>query len=148
MKLKSLSIVVLCAGLAACGGVDPNSPLGKRQALFKAMLKTSEDLGGMLRGRVPFDEQRFSEGAVKLDDLSRQPWQHFPQVKEEDDTSARDEVWQRQERFQQLAHDLEASTAALVEATTRKPLQPESLAAPVQRVEDACEACHQEFRAY
>ncbi|WP_443191914.1 c-type cytochrome [Pseudomonas indica] len=148
MKLKSLSIVALCAGLAACGGVDPNSPLGKRQALFKAMLKTSEDLGGMLRGRVPFDEQRFSEGAVKLDDLSRQPWQHFPQVKEEDDTSARDEVWQRQERFQQLAHDLEASTAALVEATTRKPLQPESLAAPVQRVEDACEACHQEFRAY
>ncbi|PAU57542.1 c-type cytochrome [Pseudomonas indica] len=148
MKLKSLSIVVLCAGLAACGGVDPNSPLGKRQALFKAMLKTSEDLGGMLRGRVPFDEQRFSEGAVKLDDLSRQPWQHFPQVKEEDDTSARDEVWQRQERFQQLARDLEASTAALVEATTRKPLQPESLAAPVQRVEDACEACHQEFRAY
>ncbi|PAU52557.1 cytochrome C [Pseudomonas sp. PIC25] len=148
MKLKSLSIVVLCAGLAACGGVDPNSPLGKRQALFKAMLKTSEDLGGMLRGRIPFDETRFNEGAVKLDDLSRQPWQHFPQVKEEDDTSARDEVWQRQERFQQLARDLEASTAALVEATTRKPLQPESLAAPVQRVEDACEACHQEFRAY
>ena len=148
MKLKSLSIVVLCAGLAACGGVDPNSPLGKRQALFKAMLKTSEDLGGMLRGRIPFDETRFNEGAVKLDDLSRQPWQHFPQVKEEDDTSARDEVWQRQERFQQLAHDLEASTAALVEATIRKPLQPESLAAPVQRVEDACEACHQEFRAY
>lgn len=148
MKLKSLSIMVLCAGLAACGGVDPNSPLGKRQALFKAMLKTSEDLGGMLRGRIPFDETRFNEGAVKLDDLSRQPWQHFPQVKEEDDTSARDEVWQRQERFQQLARDLEASTAALVEATTRKPLQPGSLAAPVQRVEDACEACHQEFRAY
>ena len=148
MKFKALLLACACLTLIACGGVDPDSPLGKRQALFKAMLKTSEDLGGMLRGRIPFDETRFNEGAVKLDDLSRQPWQHFPQVKEEDDTSARDEVWQRQERFQQLARDLEASTAALVEATTRKPLRPESLAAPVQRVEDACEACHQEFRAY
>ncbi|MEE4462243.1 cytochrome c, partial [Azotobacter chroococcum] len=40
------------------------------------------------------------------------------------------------------------STAALVAATALRPLEPKALAPHVQRVEDACEACHQEFRAY
>lgn len=133
--------------LTACDRVDPNSPLGQRKALFKQMLNTSEDLGGMLRGRIAFDEQVFAEGAARLDALSRQPWQHFPQVREEN-SSARDEVWQRQERFNELARDLEASTAALVAATTARPLEAKVLAAPVDRVEKACKACHEEFRIY
>ncbi len=47
--------------LAACGGVDPDSPLGKRQVIFKDMLNVSEDLGGMLRGRIAYDEPLFIE---------------------------------------------------------------------------------------
>ncbi len=59
MTLKRLSVVLLaCLTLSACGGVDPNSPLGQRKAIFKQMLKTGEDLGGMLRGRIPFDGAR------------------------------------------------------------------------------------------
>jgi cytochrome c556 len=133
--------------LTACDRVDPNSPLGQRQALFKQMLHTSEDLGGMLRGRIPFDDRKFAEGAAQLDQLSHKPWQHFPQSRDSH-SDARDEVWQRQERFQQLARDLEASTAALVAATTQAPLTPEKLTAPVAQVEKACKACHQEFRVY
>jgi cytochrome c556 len=148
MKPKTLLLLVLASlTLTACGGVDPNSPLGKRQTIFKQMLNTSEDLGGMLRGRIAFDEEKFVVGAAQLDKLSRQPWQHFPQVKE-DESSAKDEVWQRQERFQQLARELENATAALVVATTATPLQRADLAAPMQRVEDGCEACHEEFRVY
>jgi cytochrome c556 len=150
MNAKTLLIIVAaCLGLAACGGVDPNSPLGKRQAIFKDMLRTSEDLGGMLRGRIAFDEQRFSTDASKLDQLSRQPWQHFPQVKEGDsDSAARDEVWQRQERFQALVRELEASTGQLASAAQSRPLTAQGVAPLVQKVEDNCEACHKEFRAY
>lgn len=149
MKIRYLLLPLLALTLAACGGVDPNSPEGKRQAIFKQMLKVSEDLGGMLRGRIPFNEQRFVSGAGELEQLTRTPWQHFPRVKEEGGESrAKDEVWQRQERFQQLARAMEASTAALVAATAVKPLNSAALAAPVQRVEDSCEACHKEFRAF
>jgi len=149
MNCKPLFLLLAVLGLAACGGVDPNSPLGKRQAIFKDMLRTSEDLGGMLRGRLGFDARRFADGALRLDQLSRQPWQHFPQSGQaEADSVARDEVWQRQERFRQLAGELEQSTAALVAASTAQTLPPAGLAQPMQRVEDACEACHQEFRAY
>ncbi|CAE6888205.1 Cytochrome c556 [Pseudomonas marincola] len=147
MKLRNALLILLAAStLTACGGVDPNSPLGQRQAIFKQMLKTSEDLGGMIRGRIVFDEARFVEGAAKLDQISRTPWQHFPQIKEEDHTNAKDDVWKRQARFKELADDLENSTAALVVATTAKPLKSSDLAAPVKRVEDSCKACHQEFR--
>jgi cytochrome c556 len=146
---KIFILAAVCLSLAACGGVDPNSPLGKRQAIFKEMLRTSEDLGGMLRGRVNFDEQRFATGATRLDELSRQPWQHFPQAPEGDaDSAARDEVWQRQERFKELVRELEASTGQLASAAQAGPFTAQGIAPLVQKVEDNCEACHKEFRAY
>ncbi|MNE05816.1 Cytochrome c' precursor [compost metagenome] len=147
MMLKRLSVVLLaCLTLTACGGVDPNSPLGQRKTLFKQMLKTSEDLGGMLRGRLAFDGQKFADGAVKLDNLSREPWKHFPQVREEDDTSARTDVWEKQARFQDLARQMEATTAELVAVTRAQPLKAAQLTEPMNKVEAACKACHTEFR--
>ena len=115
MTLKRLSVVLLaCLTLSACGGVDPNSPLGQRKAIFKQMLKTGEDLGGMLRGRIPFDGAIFADGAVKLDALSQEPWKHFPQVREEDHTRATSDVWEKQARFQEMSRTLEAATGELV----------------------------------
>jgi cytochrome c556 len=147
MTLKRLSVVLLaCLTLSACGGVDPNSPLGQRKAIFKQMLKTGEDLGGMLRGRIPFDGQKFADGAVKLDALSREPWKHFPQVREEDHTSAKDNVWQQQARFQEMSRDLEAATGELVIASQVQPYKASNLGPAVQNVEDACSACHKQFR--
>lgn len=146
--LKRGFLLAMVISLAACGGVDPNSPLGKRTAIFKEMLSVSEDLGGMLRGRIAYDEALFVEKAAALEALSKEPWQHFPTVKDDAKTSARDDVWQKQERFQELARELEGTTARLVESTTQAPLNESVLALRVQAVEDACESCHQEFRAY
>ncbi|MCQ3002895.1 cytochrome c [Pseudomonas syringae] len=145
--LKRLCVVLLaCLTLSACGGVDPSSPLAQRKAIFKDMLKTSEDLGGILRGRVAFDGQRFSEGAVRLDSLSHQPWKHFPQVKETDHTSATDAVWQKQARFQELARSLESATAELVVAIKERPFKSSTLTPAMNQVHAVCEACHKEFR--
>jgi cytochrome c556 len=147
MTLNRLSVVLLaCLALSACGGVDPNSPLGQRKAIFKQMLKTGEDLGGMLRGRIPFDGPKFADGAVKLDALSHEPWEHFPQVREEDHTSAKDNVWQQQARFQEMARTLESATGELVIASKVQPYKASTLGPAVQKVEDACSACHKEFR--
>lgn len=135
--------------LSGCGGVDPNSPLGKRQAIFKQMLKTSEDLGGMLRGRLKFDPAQFAQGAQKLDELSQTPWQHFPNVAQDEGPSdAKAEVWQRQERFAELRDHLTQTTAALARSAQAAPLEPESLTQPMKQVEAACKACHKEFRRF
>ena len=141
-------VLLACLSLAACEPVDPNSPLGKRKTIFKKMLKTSEQLGGMLRGRVKFDEPAFAAGASSLSTLSQQPWQHFPQVKDEGKSSAKDEVWQNQLRFNELAKQLESATANLALVSSQKPLIPSNVAKPFKQVENACEACHNEFRDY
>lgn len=149
MSRKTLLVALFaCLSLTACERIDPNSPLGQRKAIFKQMLKTSEQLGGMLRGRVTFEEKTFVDGAASLNELVKTPWQHFPQVKDEGKSSAKDEVWQNQQRFNELARQLEASTAALVVATTSKPLSAQTLGQPFAKVEGACKACHQEFRDY
>ncbi|MGE4475419.1 MAG: cytochrome c, partial [Stutzerimonas sp.] len=132
-RLLCLSVILAAIGLAGCDRIDPNSPLGKRKAIYQQMLDTKEDLGGMLRGRLAFDGQKFAAGAAKLDELSRQPWQHYPQVKEEQ-SDARDEVWQKQERFHELARALEQQTAALVAVTTRKPVTAQGVAPAFQQV--------------
>lgn len=151
VMLKRLTVVVLAAvalgaALSGCERVDPNSPLGKRKVIFKDMLKTSEDLGGMLRGRLPFDGVKFAGGALQLDNLSHQPWQHFPQVRDGGDSSARAAVWERQARFHELARQLEGVTGELVDVTRTQPLDPAQLKAPMDKVEAACKACHSEFR--
>ncbi|MFT0865084.1 c-type cytochrome [Pseudomonas sp. CAM1A] len=144
---KRLTVVLLAAlALTACDGVDPNSPLGQRKAIFKQMLKTSEDMGGMLRGRLPFDGVKFAESAVKLDTLAHEPWQHFPQVRDEGDSSARAEVWERQARFQDLARQLEGVTGELLTMTRNPSLDAAQMKAPMDKVEAACKACHSEFR--
>lgn len=148
MNVQKLCIAMLAVlALSACGGVDPNSPLGQRKAIFKEMLKTSEDMNGMLNGRVAFDGQRFSDAAVKLDALAQEPWKHFPQVKEADHTSAKDDVWQKQERFQVLVSSLEAATGELKGVAAANPMVA-VLAPSLSKVQAACEACHKEFRAY
>ena len=63
MTLRLLCLPLFAALLlAGCDRVDPDSPLGKRKAIYQAMLDTKEDLGGMLRGRIPFDGTAFTSG--------------------------------------------------------------------------------------
>ncbi len=148
MKLLPLSVSLIAVlALLGCDRIDPNSPLGKRKAIYQQMLDVKEDMGGMLRGRLAFDAEGFTAGAVQLDQLSRQPWQYYPEVKEAQ-SEARDDVWQKQARFNEMARELEARTAALVTATAQKSVTAEGIAPAFQQVEDACEACHKEFRNY
>ncbi|KAF1053528.1 MAG: Cytochrome c' [Stenotrophomonas maltophilia] len=151
MKLKSLfALLLIGSALAGCHRLDPNSPLAKRQVIFKQMLHTSEDMGGMLRGRVDFDAQKFRADAVQLNQLAGQPWQYFPTAKpteQDGDTRARDEIWQRQLEFQADAKTFQHAAAALEANTREGTLTPEGVRKDLAAVEDACEACHKKFRA-
>ncbi|AKX45146.1 cytochrome C [Thiopseudomonas alkaliphila] len=149
MKLKLGLLALSVSALVACdSGIDPNSPVGKRKAIFKEMLNVSEDLGGMLRGRVPYDEALFIEQAAHLDQLGRTPWQYFPELPEADKSSAKADVWEQQEKFKQLAREMEQATANLVASTQATPIISSALKQRMQAVEDSCESCHQAFRAY
>ncbi|SDI39278.1 c-type cytochrome [Pseudomonas panipatensis] len=151
MKLKTLFVLLLAgSALAGCHRLDPNSPLAKRQAIFKQMLHASEDMGGMLRGRLVFDADKFRSDSLKLNELASQPWQYFPTAKPADeggDTRAREEVWQRQLEFQADAKTFQQTVAALEANTRQATPTADGVRKDLAAVEDACEACHKKFRA-
>lgn len=145
--LKYILAAAALLALTGCGGVDPNSPEGKRKAAFKQMLNLSEDMGGMLRGRIQFDEQLFAEKAALLNEVSQQPWQYFEDASDSK-TAAKNEIWQQKQRFMQLAADLEVLTGQLQDGASQPEADLEALTLQVDAVEKACESCHQEFRIY
>jgi cytochrome c556 len=55
-------------------------------------------------------------------------------------------VWQQQARFQEMARTLESATGELVVVSKVQPYKASNLGPAVQKVEDACSACHKEFR--
>jgi cytochrome c556 len=137
-----------CLLLSACNNSDPDSPQGRRQALFKQMLANSEALGGMLRGRLTFDGKSFSEGARRLDELAAQPWAFFPPPESNEQGRVDEHAQRRQEQFAALAQALEASTAVLREAAEQPQMSRESLQEPLDKVESSCKRCHEAFRAF
>lgn len=145
--LKYILAAAALLALTGCGGVDPNSPEGKRKGAFKQMLNLSEDMGGMLRGRIQFDEQLFAEKAALLNEVSQQPWQYFEDASDSK-TAAKNEIWQQKQRFMQLAADLEVLTGQLQDGASQPEADLEALTLQVDAVEKACESCHQEFRIY
>jgi len=146
---KTLSVLVLAILLIGCKPEDPNSPPALRKALFKQMLHESENLSGMLRGRLAFNAAQFAQGAEKLAELSKAPWQYFPQPEAGEKVgNAQASIWQKQARFKELAKALEVAAHQLQQQAAVPPLSQQALSAPMQAVEQACKACHQEFRRF
>ena len=149
MKKLVLSVTVLAVLLAGCDKVDPNSPEGKREAIFKQLLKSKEHMGGMLRGRIPFVADDFTQHANEVENLAQQPWQYFPVPENGKATGqAKDAVWKDQQRFKQLTKQLEQTTKALALAAHKPNLQPADVQPAFKKVEDTCSECHKAFRIY
>lgn len=104
----------------------------------------------MLRGRLPFDAEKFRVGSAKLHQLADQPWQYFPSPKageEGEDTRAKDEVWQRQQEFKAATQVFIDAMNRLQDNTRQATPTPDGVRKDFAAVEDACEACHKKFRA-
>jgi cytochrome c556 len=99
-------------------------------------------------GMRRFDAPTFTTSAGLLATLAQQPWQHFPKARDEGKSSAKDEVWQYQQCCDELAKQLETTTASLAMLTGQPSLLPANLAKPFKQVENVCEACQQKFRDY
>ncbi|KAF0811648.1 Cytochrome c' [Andreprevotia sp. IGB-42] len=137
--LSSLVILAMLLSLGACQRVDPNSPQGKRQADMKQLLRLSETLSGMTRGRQPFVAADFANTARLLQQAASKPWAHFPEY-----TSAQPADANAAKAFTKAAADFQQATDHLNAAAASGKL--EDVRAPMLRVEDSCSTCHRVFR--
>lgn len=147
--LKLLGLTTLSVLLTACGGqsADPDSPEGKRQALFKQILNSSEPMDGMLRGRLAFDADIFAAHVERLVDLSDAPWEHFPEPGDSrQPNAARPSVWSDAAGFAAAIERYQQSVNELAAVTAEQGDDPDALLAPLTTVQQACRGCHDDYR--
>ncbi len=138
---------VVALTVSGCGKVDPNSPVQQRKAIFKKMVKTNEELGGMVRGRIAFDAKRFQSLSETLFDLSSQPWPLFVEFNTPpsgEKTMAAEGLWhdkagfeREQTHFVEVVSQLKAASASGKMDVIRPAFQ---------AVEASCKQCHKAFR--
>ncbi|MBM3116768.1 c-type cytochrome [Jeongeupia naejangsanensis] len=136
------SLILFCctaALLAGCSKSDPHSPSALRQSIFKDMLRTSETLGGMVRGRSAYDPATFQAGADKLKALASAPWSHFPEFEASGPSHA------SAGQFKAAAQKLETATTQLA-AQAEAGASMEDIRPRFTAVEESCAACHRVFR--
>lgn len=148
-SLHRVAYVAVAALMAALTAVPAAAQFAKaedaiqyRQQKLKEMGEQSDQLGAMVRGRVPFDAKAAQESADALLALSKLPWPAFAPGYE--GGKAKPEVWKEMDKFKAAAQRLQGDTAKLADAARTGDL--ERIKAAFGDTADSCRACHREFR--
>jgi cytochrome c556 len=115
-----------------------------RRAAFTLMSSYFGRLLQTVEGHRPFDPRQVAADAQTVLLLSRLPWEGFAPGSERGDTRAKEDIWLEEDRFQQLASDLQARAADLDQAARSGDLERLKLAFASTR--SVCNSCHKAFR--
>jgi cytochrome c556 len=145
-RLLALALFAL-AGLSACTAVvedtRPGQPVKQRQDAFKALLRTFEPMGTMLR-TDHYEPQAFARMAGELVTLRDLPWAHFGPDTDYPPSRSKPAVWARAADFErERVRFFETTDALLAAAATHEPGQ---VATAYEAVYQSCRACHRDFR--
>ncbi len=108
MKLKQLVVGAMLSTMALGASAnsvfeEPSDAIEYRQAAFSMIRVQIGDMGDMLKGKVPFDAERFQKRANNAAALSKMPWEAFVAGSDKGDTSALAAVWSDNETFMKKA---------------------------------------------
>jgi len=147
--MPRLLLSSLCAlfVLTACNqpveDTGPGQPVKHRQDAFKAMLRSFEPMGVMLRDKQ-YNAGKFAELAGELVARRDAPWAYFKADTLYPPTKAKETVWARADEFErQRQVFFDATDALLVAAQTRELAQVEPA---YEKVYDSCKSCHNDFK--
>ncbi|MCE1183661.1 MAG: cytochrome c [Rhodocyclales bacterium] len=144
-RLPALLLISLLT-LAACGEVEdtrPGQPVKTRQQAFKALLRSFEPMGTMLKDKR-YDADKFAAMAAELVAAREAPWGHFGPDTNYPPSKSKADVWNDPAAFEQAKKDfINASDALLVAAQSK---QEAAVGTPYQKVYDTCQNCHKTFR--
>lgn len=143
-----LTLVVLSAlTLAACSSevpdTHPEQPVTKRKQAFKAMLRSFEPMGTMLKDKR-YDADAFARMAEEFAHLRDEPWKHFGADTNYAPTKAKPAVWDKPAEFEQRRQEFNAATERLLAAAAAR--NEAEVRITYAAVQDSCKACHNDFR--
>jgi cytochrome c556 len=139
-------------GLAACGGgpkFDEDSPEGQayiyRSSLMEVVSHEMALIGGMARGDIPADEQKFKMAASNLATLSAMVPDAFMQNLTVPGSRAMPEIWQNWDDFKMKAQQFADGAMTVNMAAQSGGI--DAAKGAVQQLAQTCGGCHRNYRA-
>ena len=145
MKFRIALAAVACASLGvAAQSIKPENQLKLRKSAYAVMGYTLGSLEAMANGKVPMSAEDAVHKATLLAELSRVPKDMFGPGSDQGETRAKPEIWQKRADFDKKMDAMTSETARLAQVARSGDVA--ALKKAVQSVDDACNACHEDYR--
>jgi cytochrome c556 len=141
--VTALMIALSTAGIALADDKNEDA-IKARKAAFTLMVENVKPMGGMAKGKMPFDKEQFAMRAANLKALSDMPWEFFIPGSGEGETKAKPEVWSDPEGYKAAADKFKQEVAKLVEATSGD--DEKAMIAQYGKTAKTCKSCHKEYK--
>ncbi|MDI3515272.1 MAG: hypothetical protein PWP40_2501 [Rhodocyclaceae bacterium] len=143
LALAALSALILAGCSSEVADTHPEQPVTKRRDAFKAMLRSFEPMGTMLKDRR-YDADAFAKLADEFGRLRDAPWSHFGADTNYPPTKAKPAVWEKPAEFDQRRQEFVAATDRLLAAAAAR--NEAEVRTTYAAAQDSCKACHRDFR--
>ena len=148
---KTLAITALAAGLlasplATSHFVEEETLQSYRQSWFAMVAMNFGPMVSMLKGEMPWDEQRLATWSEQLEQLTAMDISRgFSPGSVQGTTRAKPEIWENRADFDAKLQDLREASVALQAAVAGG--ERKAIAAAIQDTGKTCKACHDEYKS-
>lgn len=142
-SLRWMVLALLCS-VSTSVWANHEETIKKRQQAFKAMIRSFEPMGMMVRGSMPFKPELFQKHAADLLKNEAANLKYFPPNSHSDQSRAKPEIWQNLDAYKKEEAQFKQRVVALNTAAQTGDLK--QIRAPFGSVAQSCKSCHDAFR--
>jgi cytochrome c556 len=148
-KLSTISICVLLALIfiaTAYAKFDkPGEAIRYRKAVMTLIQQHFKEMGAVVKGKIAYDPEAFSNDAEVVKMLAVLPWEAFMEPgSDKGKTNMLSAVFKKKEQFTETAKDFETATAEL--ATSAQSGNLNAIKSQYVKVAQTCGSCHKQFK--
>jgi cytochrome c556 len=150
------ALILAAAGVTtiAMAAMKPEDAIHARQSIMRVMGLSFGPLAAMAQGKIPFNKQAFTAGALRLEAVWQlDPPKFFlpgtdkpiPGSKIAEYTKAKSEIWSEPAKFKKAAEHANEAIGKLAQAARSG--DEDAMKSAAGNVGKACKGCHDDFHA-
>jgi cytochrome c556 len=115
---SSIAVAVALASPALAQFSKPESAVKYRQAAFTVMNNHMGRISLAAQGKIPYDKEAVLRSAEIVEAMAKLPYEAFTPGSDLLESKAKPVIWKEQEKFKQLATEMQAETVKLTAAAS------------------------------
>ena len=138
------AVIVALVGTPVLAHTKPDDAVAYRQGIMMGIVWNIDPMGAMVKGKVPFDKEKFALFAGRAAQLAPMVVEGFTPPTAEAKSEAKPELWQHLDDFKKRMKDLEDATAKL--ATIAKSSDEDAMKEQFGATVKIRKGCHDEYQ--